>query len=63
MHVVVHQNVGMQSAGAFAQCFPEQLEIAQAVLVIEEARQPIVAALDDMLRNIGQVEPWNAYHA
>ncbi|WCE06537.1 hypothetical protein [Pseudoxanthomonas sp. JBR18] len=32
------------------ECIAQQLQVAQAVAVIEEARQPIVAPLHHMLR-------------
>ena len=63
VHVVVHQHVGVQAAAGGVQCFAQQLAIARAVFVVQEAGQAIVAALHDVLRDAGQVEAWEAGHA
>jgi hypothetical protein len=38
------------------QCFAQQVQVAVPVGVIQEAGQAVVAALDDVLRDTGQVE-------
>lgn len=53
--VVVHQHVRMQLAAASEQRFAQQVPIAGAVGVVQDAGQAVVAALDDVLRNAGQV--------
>lgn len=63
MHVVVHQHVGMQATAGGVQRFPQQLAIAGAIFVVQEAGQAIVAALHDVLRDAGQVEAWESGHA
>jgi len=42
--------------------FAQLLQIARAVDIREEARLAIIAALDDMLRDVGEVESWLAWH-
>ena len=54
--MVVHQHVGVQPAVAGQQGFTQQLAIAGAVLVVQEARQAVVAALHDVLRDAGEVD-------
>ncbi|WP_233580330.1 hypothetical protein [Luteimonas sp. 100069] len=39
------------------------LQIPQVVTIVEEARQAIVAALHDVLRNVGQIEAGQASHS
>lgn len=56
MDVVVHQYVGMQCAARLRQHPVEQLHVVVAIGIVEEAGQAVVAALDHMLGNIGQVE-------
>lgn len=63
VHVVVHQHVGMQLAAGGEQRFAQQVAIADAVGIVEEAGQAVVAALDDVLRDAGQVESGLASHA
>jgi hypothetical protein len=63
MDVVVHQHVGMQRDVSTEQGFVQQMQIAPPVDVIEEAGQAIVAALDDMLRDMRKIEPGQACHA
>lgn len=55
VHVVVHQHVGMQYTASVQKRFAKEVQIAAAVSVIQEARQAIVAALDDMLGNACEV--------
>ncbi|WP_298579081.1 hypothetical protein [uncultured Luteimonas sp.] len=62
MDVVVHQHVGMQVHASCLECFAKKREVAQAVAVVQEAWQPVVAALHDVLRNTGQVQTGKAGH-
>lgn len=54
VHVVVHQDIGMEAHAAGREQFAQQLQVAQPVAVIEEAGQAVVAALHDVLRDPGQ---------
>ena len=56
MHMVVHQHVCVQAACGLLQHAPQQSQIAAPVMVVEKAGQPVVAALDHMLRNAWKVE-------
>lgn len=53
MDVVVHENVGMQSALTAQQRFSQQGQVSASVGIVKEAGQPVVAALDDVLWNTG----------
>lgn len=55
MHMVVHQHICVQPASRVEQCFAKQRQVALAIVVVEKARQTIVAALNDVLRNVGKV--------
>lgn len=50
MDVIGHQHVGVQPAVLARQRFAQPAKIGEAVLVVEEARRPIVPALDDVQR-------------
>jgi hypothetical protein len=56
MHVVVHEDVGVQLAPCGHQRAAQQVAVMCAVVVIEEAGQSVVTALHDVLRNSRQVE-------
>ena len=62
MHVVGHQHVGMHAAVLPAGDVAQVLEVADAVDVCEEAGLAVVAALDDVLRDSGQVDAGLAGH-
>lgn len=53
MDVVVHEHIGMKSYAREHGRFPKQLQEAEPVAIVREARQPVVAALHDVLGNIG----------
>lgn len=59
--VVVHQHVGVQLEAAGQQGVAQQLPVARAVIVVEEAGQA-VAALHDVLRNAGKVDAGLSRH-
>jgi len=63
VHVVVHQHVGMQVAAGGEQGVAQQVAVAAAVFVVQEAGQAIVAALHEVLRDAGQVKTGQAGHA
>lgn len=60
--MVAHQYVGMQGTAVPEQCFFQALQITLPILVIEEARQAVVATLDHMLRHAGKVGAWKSSH-
>ena len=61
-HVVVHQHVRMQFDIGDGQLLAQQFQVVDAVNVVQEARQAVVAALHDVLRNSGQVQARLAGH-
>src|SRR6185437_17063668 len=61
--VVVHQDVGVQRAAGVLQRLVENTQVAVPIAVIQKARQAIVATLDNVLRDAGQVEAWLSSHA
>jgi hypothetical protein len=63
MHVVGHQHAGVNRAGIFLAGFLEAVEIATEIFLGKEARFPVIAPLDDMLRHAGQREAGLASHA
>ena len=63
MNVIVHQHISVQSAACIQQRFAQQGDIALSIVLVEKAGQAVVAALDDVLRNAGQVESWLSGHA
>ena len=62
MDVVVHQDVRMQLARGLVQRLSQLMQIEQPVVVIEEAREAVVAALDHMLRNAGECDARKSCH-
>lgn len=56
VHVVGHQHIGVHGAAGAAGDVAQLIEVPQAVDGLEETRLPVVAALDDMLRHVGQVD-------
>ncbi len=55
MRVIVHQHVGVQLTTKACQRTPQALQVALTIIVIQKARQPIVATLDNVLRDTGKV--------
>ncbi len=62
MDVVAYQYVRVQSGYCVEQCFAKQPQVMLPIVVVEKAGQSIVAALDNVLRNIVQVESWLSGH-
>ncbi len=60
--VVVHQDLRMQLAGGLVQGLGQQVQVEQPVVVIEKAWEPVVAALDHMLRNAGECDARKSCH-
>ena len=47
MRVVAHQCISVQLATETRQTLRQALQVTRAIAIVEETRQPIVAALDD----------------
>lgn len=60
--MVGHQHVGVQPAVAGQQGFAQQLAVAGAVIVVQEAGQSAVAALHHVLRDAGEGDAGLAGH-
>lgn len=56
MNVVSHQHIRVDGASAMRGCIQQVVSVGGIVLVGSKAHLPIVAALDDVLRNAGNVE-------
>jgi hypothetical protein len=54
--MVIHQNVRVKSAARVGQRFAQQREITPSIVIVKKAGQTIIAALNHMLRNTGQIE-------
>lgn len=62
VHMIGHQHISMDGT-IFAQTdLPQLVQIADAVNILEEARQTIITALHDMLRHLGKIESRLARH-
>src|SRR5690606_10261576 len=60
--VVGHQDIGVQGPPVLVRGLVELRPVVLVVAKATEARLPIVAALDDVLRNVRQVESGQAGH-
>ncbi|MGH8191878.1 MAG: hypothetical protein ACREP2_10575 [Rhodanobacteraceae bacterium] len=56
MNVVGHQHVGVDGTTTTTGGFQQIAPVSDMVSVGKEARLPVVAALDDVLRNAGEIE-------
>jgi hypothetical protein len=61
--MVVHQDVGVKCAVRCRERLAQQLQVSQSVTIIKEAGQAIIAPLDHMLREAGQIKAREACHA
>lgn len=55
MHMIAHQYIGMQRTAIAQKGLTQALQVTPPVLVIEEAKHAVVAALHYMLRNAGEI--------
>jgi hypothetical protein len=62
MHVIAHQDVGVQVAAKSQECGAQALQITTTVIVIEKTRHAVVAALYDVLWNASDVNAWETGH-
>lgn len=60
--MVVHQYIGMQLATCGVQGFMQQVQVAQSVAIIQKARQAVVRALHDVLRDAREVDAGKSGH-
>src|SRR3546814_20957679 len=60
--MIVHQDIGMQTAVRRRQRLPQALQVAQSIAIIQEAGQAVVATLHYVLRAVGPVEAGEAGH-
>lgn len=60
--MIGHQHVGVKTALVARERVAEQIEVGAAIVVGEEAGQAVVAALDEVLRDVGQVGAGQARH-
>jgi len=63
MDVIVHEYISVQDDTRVEQGLTQQMQIAPPIAFIKEAGQPIVAALDNVLRNVWKIESGQAGHA
>jgi hypothetical protein len=63
VHVVRHQAVRMQPAASPRQYSAQMKQVESSVLMLEETRPTIVAALDDMNRGPRQHDASTSWHA
>ncbi len=62
MDMVGHQDVGMHAAAFAVGDLAKFGQVAHIVDFGKETRLAVIAALDDVLRYLGQVESWQARH-
>jgi hypothetical protein len=62
MHMVGHQDIGMQGDVVFGQGIAKKLAVADEVFVIEEGGGAIDAPMRDVKRESGQFESWTTRH-
>src|SRR3546814_1668178 len=68
VHVVAHQYVRMQLASEARQPMAKTLKVALAIIIVEKARQPVVAPLRSEERRVGKEcvstcrSRWSPYH-
>lgn len=55
MYVIVHQRVGMQLAPGGKHGVMQQVQTANAVAIFKKAGQPVVAPMNDVLRDAGKI--------
>ncbi|GGZ60706.1 hypothetical protein GCM10008101_13350 [Lysobacter xinjiangensis] len=63
MHVVRHQHVGMHVAAVLERRLAELLPVLLIVRIARKAWLPVVATLDDVLRDAWQIESRESGHA
>jgi hypothetical protein len=62
MYVVGHEDIGMDPAPVSDGGLGKILQVPVMVRASEEARLPVIAALDDVLGHSGQIQAWRSRH-
>ena len=62
MDVIVHQHIGVNPAVLLVCVMTQQTQVGHAIVIREEHGLAIVAALDDMLRVSGRIDPSGAWN-
>jgi len=62
MHVIGHQDIGMEFGVIFVQGFPKIVQVTMVVFDGIKTEFPIIAALDDMLRYAGNRKARFTWH-
>ena len=62
MHVIRHQHIGMDGATGALRAQSQLVEIEKIVVIREETGLAVVAALDDVKRNIGKRNARTTWH-
>jgi hypothetical protein len=62
MGMVCHQHIGMDGAIELLRGLAQAIQVGEVVLVVEEARAAVVAALYEMLRHPRHIESRQAGH-
>lgn len=63
MDMIRHQHISMQLHSGFLQAIPEPMQISLVVFPSKEASRAVVAALDDVVRVVGNVQSGAFWHA
>jgi hypothetical protein len=56
MHMIAHEDVGVDRAVAPAGCLGQALKIEPTIDIAEKAGRAVIAALDDMKRDPGDLQ-------
>jgi hypothetical protein len=62
MHVIGHQDIGVDGAAVLVSGTPERVEIKGVVRYVKKAGMAVVATLQDMLWDAGKVNAWETCH-
>ena len=60
--MVGHEDIGVDRALVLPRSLRQAIEVEAIFFFRKEARLPIVATLDDVLRDVGQIESWLTKH-
>jgi len=61
--VVGHQHIGVQAHAGFLQAFPKPVSVGLVVLFSKKAGRAVMAALDDVMREISDMQAGATWHA
>lgn len=63
MHVIAHQDIGVDGDGALTHGIAQQVEVVAPVVIVDEDGATVDATLGDMKGDTGNLEAWPARHA